>query len=105
VLVRTNHATFLPRLRLHLYDAAPPAVVDNAQLPLLWADEAKRLGVIDFPALKTGGTGSDMAYGEWNDIPKRLHLPSRKIWARTEILDAATPASGQVLKYVMTLDI
>jgi hypothetical protein len=105
VLVRTNHVTFLPRLRLHLYNAAPPAVADNAQLPLLWADRAKRLGTIEFPALKTAGTGSDMVYGEWRDIPKRLHLPSQKVWARTEILDAGTPASGQVLEYLMTLDV
>jgi hypothetical protein len=105
VLVRTNKATFLPRLRLHLYNAAPPAVVDNAALPLLWADRALSLGVIDFPALQTAGAGSDMVYGTWRDIPKRLHLPSQKVWARTEVLDAATPNSGQLLEYQLVLDI
>ena len=103
VLVRTNIATFLPRLRAHLYGVRPTDVVDRASFAVLWADRAKRLGAVDIDALLTGGAGSDQAFSAWREIPKRLHMPTRKLWLRTEVLDAATPVSGQVLEYQLTL--
>jgi hypothetical protein len=101
----TNKADFVPRLRWHLYGVAPPAVADNAALPILWADIAKRRGFIDMPALEAGPTGSDMTHTLWRDVPKPLYLPTGVLWPRAQLLDAATPASGQVFSLVLTIDV
>lgn len=105
VRLQTNKATWTPRIRLHLYDVEPPAINDNAALTVLWADRTKRLGAIDLPALATAGTGSDLAYASWRDIPKALILPTSTLWFRPEILDAATPDSGQIFDFTFMFDV
>lgn len=108
VLARTNNPAWTAALRMHLYAVAPPAVADNAPLTLLWADRAKRLGVIDLPQFSTAGTGSDMAQSYWRDIPKRLHLTTRDsdglgiLYYRLEAREAGTPTAQQVFEFIIT---
>jgi hypothetical protein len=107
VLGRVNQAAWTARIRLHLYDVAPPAIADNAALTLLWADRAKRIGRIDVGNFATAGTGSDMASGHWLDVPKRIHLPTRvanagRLYYRAECLDIQTPASGVAFEFIAT---
>ncbi len=49
-------------LRIHFYNSVVAATIDNASMPILWANMSKRCGWIDLPPLSTEGTGSDMAY-------------------------------------------
>lgn len=88
------------RVRAHLFTAAPTAISnDNAQHRILWADRATEVGYIDFPAFAAGtdATNSTAAISVRHD----LYLPFVADAAGTgllvvlEILDPATPASGQ----------
>lgn len=47
------------QIRMWVYASAPTAIADNAPFTLLYADRAKRLGYIDFPAFTSEGSGSD----------------------------------------------
>lgn len=62
----TEMPTVLGAMRLHLYNAPPAGIADNAPNTLLYADISKRIGIIDIAALTTGGTGStgSIAYVE-----------------------------------------
>lgn len=59
----TSNKTPTPRFRLWLYTTGNPTVaVDNAQMTLLWANRANRIGFLDFPAVATeDATNSDSA--------------------------------------------
>lgn len=57
-IVLNSAVTGLAQFRLYLYSVVPSATLDNAQLPLLWANRANRIGHVDF-SLNTEGTGSD----------------------------------------------
>jgi hypothetical protein len=107
VLCRVSQAAWAGRIRLHLYKEAPPAIADNSPLTLLWADRAKRIGRIDVTSFATAGSGSDMATGQWADIPKRIHLPTRvdnagRLYYRAEALDIQAPGNAAVFEFIAT---
>lgn len=93
--------------RLHLYHTAPTAVNDNAQFPLLYANKAKRVGYIDFPALATEGTGSDSAAALWVDLPVKFTCAavSTSLYGMLEVITVgAAPASGQKVYVAIDLE-
>lgn len=61
-----TNATF----QLFLYSDPPTPVDDNAPWPLLWANRAKRIGIVPDLAMTTGPAGSDSASAQ--DIGLRL---------------------------------
>lgn len=102
----TDQSTNTARLRLHLYNAAPTAINDNAPQTLLWANRAARVGVITFNALATEATGSTGA--ETLDIVDRLPFVcaggDSNLYGLLETLDTFTPASGQNFYLELTID-
>ena len=106
VEVATDKKSITPRLRVHLFNASNPTVsVDNAAMRQLYADNAKRLGWIDMPAMTTGTdtTNSTMSVTV-NDgcrLPVVAGAATTSLYAVLEALDAFTPASGE--KFTVTI--
>lgn len=102
--VITDNAAFLPRLRLHLFNASPTLMNDNAAYTLLYADRAKQLGYVDIPALTIEGAGGTAARGLNAVVAAPLVAASgaTSLFALLETLDAATPASGQNFSIELT---
>lgn len=100
----TDKKSITPRIRVHLFNAADPTLAaDNVAWKELYAEEAKRIGQFDLPAMTTGtdATGSTMSRAE--DLTLRLPFiaVSRSVYAVLEALDGFTPASGE--KFTLTL--
>lgn len=100
VRLETNNALWTPRIRVRFYTVAQPTSAvpgDNSPMTLAWANRAQRVGYVDLPAMATGQSGSDAA----QSMDATLRIPftcadgSTSLYYRLEILDAATPASGQ----------
>lgn len=100
----TSQSTNTAQYRLHLFHTAPVAIADNAQYAMLAANQANRVGMIDFPACSTEGTGSDAAAtmrpsSDGSYPPPNLWYKcaanDTKLYGILETLSAFTPASGQ----------
>ena len=97
----TDQAANVAQLRLHLFNAAPTAINDNAAQTMLYANKATWLGAIDFPALTQDGTGSTAAKATVSSGSSSLPLAfvcaaaSRTLSGLLEVLGAFTPTSGQ----------
>lgn len=103
--LKTNQSTNTAQFRLHLYNAAPTAIADNSPATLLFADEAKHLGWIDFPTMQTEGTGSDAAIALWTgQISAMAAAADTTIFGVLETKTAFTPASGQQFAVRLSLD-
>jgi hypothetical protein len=113
----TNQSTNTARFRLHLYRTSPSAINDNSPFTLLAANAAARIGVIDFPACQTEGSGSDASntmftIGALNNASTQSPqgaLPfisnTTSIFGILETLDAFTPASAQTFFIELTADV
>ena len=82
-------ATATPNYRLHLYRVAPSAQNDNAQFTLLFANQDRRIGFIDF-VHQTGGTGSDCS----NALTPFVNLPFVCDSAQDNLYGILTTTSG-----------
>jgi hypothetical protein len=100
----TNQSTNVASYRLHLFHTSPTAIADNAQYAMLDANKDKRIGMIDFPAAATEGTGSDAAASmrpssDGSYPPPNLWYKTAgadtKLYGILETISAFTPASGQ----------
>lgn len=102
-IMQTSQTTFTGRLRLHLFNAAPTAINDNAAASIPDLDHrGTYLGKIDFPAGNLEGS-ADSAYAEVDDIVKSFVCAAgqKDIWGLVETLDAFTPASAQTFSFVL----
>lgn len=102
----TNVNNFTGRLRLHLYHTAPVPVADNAPFALLWANRSSRIGFIDFPAMQTGGVGSDASNAFLPDIRLffKLNDQTKNLFAIIQTLDAFTPVASQNFFFSFLID-
>lgn len=100
----TSQSTNTAQYRLHLFHTQPTAIADNAQYAMLIANQANRVGMIDFPAAATEGTGSDVAAtmrpsSDGSYPPPNLWYKcaanDTKLYGILETIGAFTPASGQ----------
>jgi hypothetical protein len=96
-LLLTDQTTWTARVRLHLYNAAPTAINDNAGCTApLYADRAGYQGYIDIPAPTTGGGSPTAAYQvNKDDRLEFVTAADRNLYGLPQILDAATPAAVQ----------
>lgn len=102
----TNKKSITPRFRVHLYGAADPAVaVDNLPHKELWADNSKRRGYFDLPAMATAPdtSGSDLSRA----VDMNLAVPftvTGSLYALLETLDGFTPDNGQQFSLALTFE-
>lgn len=61
----TDQAANVAAHRLYIYHTTPTPIADNSAFTLLYADESKLVGYIDFPAGQTEGTGSTASIAQW----------------------------------------
>lgn len=115
VRIVTNKVSIVPRLRLHLYSAAPTAIADAAKCTVIFANRATYLGSITFPAMTSAADTSDTSVAELERNPKHIVLAitaasahtqgaGRKdatIYGQLETLDAFTPSSGQIFSIAL----
>ncbi len=104
IRIATDKKSITPRLRLHLFNASPTLVNDNAAFARYYADESKRIGYVDLPAMFTSSDTTNSTLSETQDATIRIPfvaVASRSIFGVLELLDAFTPASGQ--KFNVTL--
>lgn len=100
----TSQSTNTAQYRLHLFHTQPTAIADNAQYAMLVANQANRVGTIDFPACSTEGTGSDAAAtmrpsSDGSFPPPNLWYKcaanDTKLYGILETIGVFTPASAQ----------
>lgn len=102
-VLETSQAACVAQIRVHLFRSAPTAIVDNAALAILIADESNYLGFFDMPAFAQEGAGSTAALSVL-----ALQFPivgtSTTIFAALETKTAFTPDSAQQFKIRLTVD-
>jgi hypothetical protein len=98
---KTNTATY----RLWLYSSTPTAINDNSPYTLLYADNAIRLGFIDFTALATEDpTNSTGATSLYVGVPLAYKCAATTVFGILETRADFTPASGQKFYVELTFD-
>ncbi len=110
----TDLKTCTARIRLHLYHTQPDPIADNSPFLLLYANESKRIGYVDFPAMATEDATNSTGAGalvtpntSGGNLPMSViaAAASRTIYGIPETLDAFTPASGQKLTFRVEPDL
>lgn len=98
---KTNTSTF----RLWLYSSAPTAINDNAPYTLLYADNSKRIGSLDLPALSTEDATNSTAASALNITDKLPYsCAATTLYGILETPSGFTPASGQKFWIELTFD-
>ena len=83
--------------RLHLYNAAPTNIADNAAYNMATADESKYLGYIEFPALEDLGDNLWRHVDNLN-LKRKLAAASTTIYGLLETVGGFTPAANTVVE-------
>jgi len=84
--------------RLHLFNAAPAAIADNAAFALSVADSAKYLGYLD---LGTPAVFGSVLHTQADSINKLITVPAGAVYGVLQTAGAYTPASASV--FVLTV--
>jgi len=111
--ILTSQTTNTEAFRLHLYNAAPTALQDNAACTApLYADGGSYVGTIDFPACKTEGTGGTAAYVNVTGNIANSNLPmafvcaaDANLYGILETPAGFTPASAQTFTIVLVAEV
>lgn len=99
--LQTNKSTITAKHMLHLFNTAPAVIADNAANTRLWADTPGYIGFIEFPAMATGGSGSDKATAQKGmgnaNMPIAYTCADEKknLYGVLVTSEAYTPDSGQ----------
>jgi hypothetical protein len=110
--ILTSQTTCTETFRLHLFNAAPTALNDNAACTApLYADDAKYIGPVEFPACKTEGSGATAAYAVAtpNTLLSNLPLPivggaTANLFGILETPTGFTPASEQTISITLVVE-
>lgn len=107
----TNQKTCTARFKLHLFNTAVSAYLDNAAYGTLDTNKSMRTGEFTFPALGTeDSTASDQAKAiltPGNDNFPLSYIANASdddLYGMLQTLDAFTPASGQVFYIRISVD-
>lgn len=79
--------------RLHLYNAAPTAIADNAAFNLPAADRAKYVGFIEF------GTPLDLGdtlFSQKEDLRKQVALSGGSLYGILQTVNGFTPTANRI---------
>lgn len=100
----TDQKTNTARWRLHLFNAAPTYIADNAPYLTLYAGIGSRVGTIDFDACATEDpTNSTMAISQkTGNILPFVCAADATLYGILELLDGFTPASAQKITVKLT---
>jgi hypothetical protein len=79
--------------RLHLYDASPTAILDNAVFDLVTADKAKHLGFIDFAQIVD--YGSQLFISATPNLQVKLATSVTSLYGQLVTAGAFIPTSGE----------
>jgi len=95
------------RYRLYLFNSSAMTGVKNdaaTNTEPVYADESLRVGVIDFDAMDISQTSANSSESQRDDLrlAYTCATDSRDLWGLLVVLDALTPASGQL--YTITLE-
>ena len=110
--ILTDQTTNTETFRLHLFNAAPTALQDNAQCTApLFANASSYIGTINFPACKTEGTGATAAYANLTpntssgDVPMAFVTNAdANLYGLLETPNGFTPASAQNFTIILTAE-
>jgi len=110
--IGTNQTTNTETFKLHLFNAAPTALQDNAACTApLYADLSKYVGTITFPACAVEGTGATMAYANATPNDSGTKLPmaylcgaDANLYGLLETPNGFTPASGQKFTIILVTE-
>lgn len=110
--ISTDHTTFLPRIRVHLFTVAAPTTAvpgDNVLMVRKYANMPQRVYSFDMPALALppGAGAHDMVYAIKDDlnVAFKCDAADTKIYYRYELLDAATPAAQKKVYTIARSDV
>jgi hypothetical protein len=90
----------MANFRLHLYDASPTAILDNAAFDLTSTDKAKHLGWVDLPTPED--LGSMLKTFAVPMLPVKLASGQTSLYFELETRGTYTPASGTTYRVVAT---
>ena len=90
-----NVKSMAPVIRLHFFNATDPALaVDNAQWKELYADDSKRVGYYDMPAMSTAADTTNSNCSRTQDVDVRLPFvcaaASTSLWVAMELIGGTT---------------
>lgn len=108
----TDQTTCSETFRLHLFNAAPTALNDNAACTApLYAAGTAYVGTINFPAAKTEGTGATAAYANVTpntpsgDLPlEYVTAADANLYGLLETPNGFTPANGQKFTIIFAVE-
>lgn len=109
----TDQTTNTEGFRLHLFNAAPTAINDNAPCTApLYADASSYVGTIQFPACAVEGTGATAAYANATPNTASANMPmsfgtsgSTSIFGILETPTGFTPANGQKFTIILAAEV
>jgi len=112
-MIEFNVKSVVPTLRLNFFNASNPTISgDNLPHKEVYADAAKRLGVIDFPAMTTAAdvansnisrTMAALGLGT-PTIPVKAATGSRSLWFSLQTLLAVTLTASSKIMVTVTVD-
>lgn len=88
----TSIPSGMSSFRLHLWNAAPAAIADNAVFAASSADRAKYCGFVDLASIAAIGGGFLFTFGDYVGRPIRLSTSS--FWFNLVTVGGFTPVSG-----------
>jgi len=112
-VILTSLTTCVETFKLHLYNASPTALQDNAACTApLYADAASYIGAILFPAATPEASGATAAYAIATPNGTATNLPmsfvtnaSANVFGILEAPLGFTPASAQTFSITLEADV
>jgi len=109
-MMMVSGAAFNTPLRLHIFRAAVLFIADNASYTTLTANDANRVGFIDFISWTAGGSGSTsaMSVGQFSSggafLPFNTASDSRDLVFALETRGAFSGTANQTFEIALSLD-
>lgn len=88
---RTAVPTGMTTLRLHLWDASPAAIADNAPFAAADGDATKYAGTIEFPAVAVVGGG--FVWSAVDYVGRPIRMVSTSLFANLVTIAGVTPSA------------
>lgn len=105
----TNLPSFTGTLRLHLFKSTVAATADNSPYLLLQANNAVRIGYIDFIGFTTGASGSNTAicaatFPQSRSIGFNCDVASNSLFGLVEVRSTFAPTANQTFTFTIGVE-